>query len=801
MKPNWPQRIALIGAILVSVFPALAVGGVHLWAIAGSTALALLLFGFVLYRRVVVDARSMRIGWVGAAFLVCTVWTALQLLPLPPGLVAWLSPKAHETLDFTLGAFGLYGPDAWRPLSLDPPATAQELLRLCGLTVAYLAARNGFSERRDANRVYIGIAALGVLLVAIGAVQKVSGSPSILGLYPSPMTQNLLFTSSTFVNPNHLAGLLGLGGALAFGLALSEEVGKATRITLAVGGVLCSVGILFSLSRAGILAFGLGQLVLLVLLLRARSGKTRRVFWLVGLGLLALLVGGVALFDRLVAELSPSNVFAALETDLKVQMWRDAWPLAQDFLLTGVGKGAFPAVFPLYQSNIAQYTYWHVENLPLQTLVDFGVVVGGFLLLNLLVALGRLVTRRLSAATAGAAAALVTLGLHNLADFNLEVAGVAFPAVIVLGLALRRDRSGVQPGTRRPWRPRTLVALLAGVLALVTLAVATPYVRVHGKEQAVARVKGAAGGAEGVEKAALAELGRHPADYLVFLTAAKKLSEPPALDLRRAVRFANRALYLNGASFQPHLITARLLRRLGRLGQAALEYRLVTRRNPILLEAVFDELSPLADSLRWLREVADTPDAQRRLARFLQGRGRVADASLVIEARLLDRPDDADAIVLAAQIDLLRRNFAAAAAWAVKLATLPGRAAEAAVLRGDALVGLGKRQEALTSFALARQADPLHVEAYLRAAALHVEQGAGAHAREVLEGLRRIDVRAASVPLFAILQARAYDTEKNLRRALREWRLVLAHDRGNQEAQGRIKVLEREVEHGGRGVE
>src|SRR5205823_1998885 len=126
-------------------------------------------------------------------------------------------------------------------------------------------------------------------------------------------------------------GYLGLAAPLGLGLALSDERPRPWRILLGAAGVLCVVGVLLSLSRAGIVALAVGQAALMVLLLRRRTGTRRRVAILFG----CLAVGAVAVAvvasDRLVAQLSASNVAADLQGNVKIQMWKDTLPLAGDF--------------------------------------------------------------------------------------------------------------------------------------------------------------------------------------------------------------------------------------------------------------------------------------------------------------------------------------------------------------------------------------------------------------------------------------------------------------------------------------
>src|SRR5690606_26555537 len=113
-------------------------------------------------------------------------------------------------------------------------------------------------------------------------------------------------------------------------------------------------------------------------------------------------------------------------------------------------------------------TYSHVENEYLQAAVDWGLPAAAALLLALGWALRHAVQQwRAGPIEAGALAAVAALGLHNGADFNLQLSGVALSAIAVLAILLPA-RVHTLPAARR----RRRVALRAAVLAAGVAAIA-----------------------------------------------------------------------------------------------------------------------------------------------------------------------------------------------------------------------------------------------------------------------------------------------------------------------------------------
>lgn len=789
-----PRRWVLAVAVVLGAFSPLAIGTVHLWALAVATGLSLAMLSLVLYRRVAVEGKPLLIGWAGGALLFLTLATAFQLVPLSPAVIEELSPKAHEILSFTLGPFALYAEDAWRPLSLAPPETARELLRLVGLAAAFLAARNGLTERGDLRRLLASLALVGVALVGIGAIHQVSGARAILGLYRSPGAMSQFF-NSTFVNPNHLAAFLVLATLAALALSVSEDVTIGWRRAMAVAAVVCALGVLLSLSRAGILSLAGGGVLLAALLARSRSPGSRRrgarvLLWV--LLLLGIAAGtALALFsERILEELSTSALHNDLRgASLKLQLWKDSLPLLSDFWLVGIGKGAFPGVYPLYQSHLGQYTFTHVENHYLQTLVDHGVLVGGgFLAIIGAVLLHQILTRR-SAIASGALAGLAAVCVHNAADFSLDTGGVAFPFILVFGALLGRPRISPAPARANAGRWRTVIAgawLLASIAAIVLI---VPYARSQKASRAIARINAAKVDADQVRTVLREEIPEHPADYLVFLAGAARLSTSPTVDIRTAMRLVNRALYLNPASADVHLIAARVLRIMGRLDQAEIEYRLAAQRNPQALETAFSALQRLPRGLPHLLHVARTFSQRLALAAFLERHRRRGDAVGLLRRLLRERPSAPDALLLLTRMELAAGHAASVLSLARRLVATPEHAFEATLAAARASALLGAPRLALRLYRLAREARPVHPESYLRSAVLHLQLREGRAARRVLSALLRVNLLAASRPRFSLLLGQAWELEGHPERALREYRRVRPGDSLYPQAAARVRAL------------
>jgi tetratricopeptide (TPR) repeat protein len=512
---------------------------------------------------------------------------ALQLTPLPPWLVRILSPNAAALFEETLGPIGRW--PAWRPLSLAPGETAYWLIVAVGVAAAAAAAAFLGEKRERADKLLRAIAFTGLATSLLGM------AAALLGYGP------LLAPKATFINPNHLAGFLLLSAWPAFGFALRargrERVGWLAAFTLT------SAGVFLSLSRGGITAFFVSAAVSSVLAVlhghtpltvsllgRDRRGMARPLSvtvtpspslspagagekgallsWRPLVRYLALPVG-LAASLAIAAWLALDPILAELQTlsgvseEVKPTLWIDALELVRKFPLAGIGRGAFATVYPALKSEPMAVTFTHLENTWLQLPVDVGVLPG--LALLALFCWAWLAAARqpeLSRPMIGALAGAAGVAAQNLVDFSLELAGVALPFAIVLGLASRG-------------MPRHRLSRSAGLAGVALLSVLGGMGLALHLRQAGDDVAERIARATTVQEASLVAgeaLTWRPADWLppaaagVRIVAAGKCSE--------GLPWLVRAMGRNPTAPEPHRYAGRCLAAGGKGELAKREFRL-----------------------------------------------------------------------------------------------------------------------------------------------------------------------------------------------------------------------------------
>lgn len=397
--------------------------------------------------------------------LLFLAWASIQLMPLPPGLVARLQPGRAEPL---LDA------GAWRALTLSVPDTMRGLAFLVSALLLHTVAGAVFAQRAARERFRRGLALLGVALALFALAQLASGSKRIYWAV-APLEGGGEGIFGPFVNRNHFATYmlilipLAVGGFLRAYRRYSRRMGESPNLRrrlvalaspegvvllYASVPVVATAGALFATaSRSGIAAF-LGALVLAALCARRDAAAP---VWAIALACVAMPAAWLGL-DRLEARLShtvrdaPERTFVWRES---LQQMSGRWLTGTGFNTYGIAYGrvaawslpvgatpwpgevAKPLLLGLrvgYRSPAAlpgRVWYREAHNDYLQTLVETGVPG---LALALWAAGAALLSLRRDP---WLLAAVVGVLLQEALDFGLQIPAVATLFVIVAAMRPR----------------------------------------------------------------------------------------------------------------------------------------------------------------------------------------------------------------------------------------------------------------------------------------------------------------------------------------------------------------------------
>jgi tetratricopeptide (TPR) repeat protein/O-antigen ligase len=643
----------------------------------------------------------------GVALLLASGFTLLQVVPLPLGLVKVLSPGMAEVCEHVCS--GTKAWSEWRALSMAPPETALELVKFLAYALVFIVVVNYFNDRRRARRLLKMVAWSGFTVALVGFFSKLFVAKAIYGVVP---VASHVFFFSTFVNPNHLAGFLGLCSPVAFGLALSARE-RQDRALYGFMGVIIGVAVFMSLSRGGIVAFCVGCIFLFFFAATRRARKLRRVATVQALAAGVLVLAGYLAYDTIIKEMQTLGDFDAVREDTKIRSWAGTLPMMADHPVVGIGRGAYATVYPRYKTVANDLTFTHAENGILQNMVDWGPVFGflfmGVFAITFLLALGR---ARQSYSMGGCLAGVFIVAAHNIVDFNLETGGVALPFTMVLGILVASPFS--HAGGPKPFETRFRMPRVTGMglvpVAVVIGVMCVPYTAAHHLERGTSALLDLKK-PEAAEPCSDTPLGRaacelmryHPGDYMAPLVVGKAYLEAKPPNLERAGHWLARAMHLHPTSSVIHRLAGRALYLVGKRDQALVEYRLAAKWDPSVLTATAVEVLRLTnDPEAVIRATPDEAKAHMTVARILRNLGKVEAAERAAKVAL-----ELDSALLAA-IDML----------------------------GVLALEDGRMEEAIGYARQAIQVNPLHDAAYYLQGQVHFKQGQSDKAESVwLSGL------------------------------------------------------------------
>ncbi len=405
-----------------------------------------------------------RLTWKKCPVALCLAGLFLlgivQLAPLPPTVLGWLSPSrgrmreefvpAHaETLPEDASK-GVLPEPAGATISLYPGGTRRELIRLLAVLVLFAVVRNNIASVAALRRLSIAALVNGTLLALFALVQFFS-SPART-LYWTFPSQGAVF--GPFINRNHFPFYLNLCVGLGIGLLLSilprgDQTGRGERFPLAAmlqdsrclwiatGLAVMVSSVVFSLSRGGFLALLGGGLVGLL----GRRAGAGRSFAVVSVLTVFLAFGLLAWFGlpRVEARLATVWKEDALEEG-RFPMWRNVLGGVKDFAITGTGYGTFRHVEPLSRrpGDDPNLYYEHAHNDYLEALVEGGLprLVLSLVAIAFVYRLGWRALRRYRGQPAadlalGAMFGLSTIFLHSAVEFGLHYPAIVFLTTVV----------------------------------------------------------------------------------------------------------------------------------------------------------------------------------------------------------------------------------------------------------------------------------------------------------------------------------------------------------------------------------
>lgn len=390
-----------------------------------------------------------------------TVWIgAGLLLVLTFGAVVGTSARPHSVFLASALALVIFGLAALTtPNKFDHLVRDRALALYCAYVGAALTVTLMFSEFGGANALNASLALVGFAAAYVTATSLcdtcrtrllwgIAALASVLGVYGLAAHQmpelyltekiyNHHAVTATFINPNHLATLLGFGSVAALALLVSGA-GPSARAAILLA--VCIYALLQTGSRAGLAATLLGLSSVLLVKLRRRghgfpSAYKKGMLLAAGLVFLPLLL---ALGLASVTGERLANLVA--EAPIRIALYGDVISAVATKPLTGYGLGSFEGAFRMLQGEaVSMDRAWlSAHSAPLEILFETGVLVALLPIAAFVLYAKRLLNGvEYDAGPASVAAlGILATGLsHSLFDNTLSIPAVGMTLAAGLGLA------------------------------------------------------------------------------------------------------------------------------------------------------------------------------------------------------------------------------------------------------------------------------------------------------------------------------------------------------------------------------
>jgi len=476
-KHSFINRIVFIGICVLLVFAPLAFGAVHVWAygivMVGVFGLGALLLLDRLVRKGAGEWVRSPMDWL---FLLLLALIGIQMLPLPLPVLKLFSPPVvadRESLFSILASAGQTVPQSAAPAYYKHPVILEALKLSAYILMFYLVLNLADSRRRIDILVWLFVAV--GLFEAFYAVYQVFSKVPMVWWWKARAGSGH-YASGTYVGSNHFAGYMEIAVPLTLGFLLAQK--KRTRRMLSgLGGkrawvqravawfapesaspkmvflffsaLIMTVSLMLSASRGGILSLTFGILVVSTFFLFKRR-YTRYGTAAILFCLLAFACAAYVGMDSALGK------FQRTETSFAKRLLtsKSMLPMVSDYPFLGVGWGNFRYLYPRYvpkeYDGVSSSGYSH--NDWLEAVVEAGIPAGILILSAFILYLVRTIriwkSRHDPHAVgigAGALAAVLSLALHSLSDFNMHIPAnpLALAAAAAIGYAAEIGRAHV----------------------------------------------------------------------------------------------------------------------------------------------------------------------------------------------------------------------------------------------------------------------------------------------------------------------------------------------------------------------
>lgn len=394
--------------------------------------------------------------------LLFLLFILLQIVPLPPMVIKWLSPHAfdiHQTI------WSLTDTEYGMTLSINPKATVLQFFRYSTYVLYYILTVQLLKDKSMLQTTVLIIAFFGGLLAFSSILQFYLTEDMALWFRHSPSNSIVV---GPYANHNHYAGLMEMMFPVVLGLFLfyRPRIGNTSlikgiaemfaqekaniHILIGASALLIVVSIFVSLSRGAMISTCLALFLFTFLLLKRRINKSNTMLLIAVIMIAALTIGWFGwdqIFDRFASLKKAQGVIY----ESRLDFWKDTSSIIRSYPITGSGIGTFPHIYPSHRTIISGFFLTHAHNDYLELLAESGLVGFGLItcfFLSFIFKTCRVFAKRRDAFSIylymGSITAILSILIHSFTDFNLQIGANGLWFFFILGIAVSAANTGLK---------------------------------------------------------------------------------------------------------------------------------------------------------------------------------------------------------------------------------------------------------------------------------------------------------------------------------------------------------------------
>lgn len=417
----------------------------------------------------------------------------LQILPLPPSLIEFISPERFESYN-SLGPFiSLNG--QWLSLTENTSVSVQYIIKSISYALIFGLSLQLINTRNRVKLLALTIVYCALFQAMYASLMTLSGIE--YGFFIKKET-GIGVATGTFVNRNHLAGYLNMGIAVTLGLLISKlrmegsassykqwyrkivQLLLSKKATLRIYVVLMTVTLVLTHSRMGnatiIISLTLASMLSLFLTRHAR--KTMVILTIsiivIDISIISSWYGLEKVVSRIeqtapprIEQILPPQIEQTSEPRIKQSLppliKQTLTPLIEqtshkaevryevfsytmnqinDYFYFGSGGGTYKYIFPKYREGDIKLYFDHAHNDFLEIASEAGVIglslLASLVLMTLFTGIKALSLRRdplMIGMAFSSIMGVLAISIHSLVDFNLQIPANAVTFIVLLSLS------------------------------------------------------------------------------------------------------------------------------------------------------------------------------------------------------------------------------------------------------------------------------------------------------------------------------------------------------------------------------